>query len=140
MTTHAERVEHLPVGSNRLWAGMLTAPAAWVLTEGLGYYLAARSCELGAGGVPLEGTAHPAVTQAILSLVALLASGAGLFVSLGNWRAVRSHTAPGDSAEWGRAHFMAFGGVLLSVLFLVGIVLFALPAFIVSPCSQARLQ
>ena len=140
MTTHADRVAQIPVSSRRLWAGMLVAPTAWVLTEAVGYYLAARSCEPGTPGVPLEGTAHPAATQGLLALAALIVSAAGLATAFANWVVLRTSGAYNGSPEWERARFMAFGGILLSVVFLAGIVFFGLPAFLVSACSQARLS
>ena len=137
-TTHVERIEALPVGLKRLWVGVLAAPSAWVLAEAVGYWLAARSCEPGVHGVPLGGTAYPAVTQVIVAVVALAAALTGLVVSVSNWWALHPQPTRGEQAEWGRAHFMAFGGVLLSALFIGGIILFGLAPFFVNSCSQAR--
>lgn len=138
MTGHVERIEQLPVGLTRLWLGVLLAPGAWVLAEAAGYYLAARSCELGVAGVPLLGTAQPRATHIIVCLVALAGAVTGLWIALQNWRAVGDRPRSGDAPELGRARFMSFGGVLLSVLFAGGIVLFAFPGLIVNACSQAR--
>lgn len=137
-TTHEDRVQALPVGSRRLWFGVLAAPSAWLLMEMVGYYLASRSCEPALGGVPLAGTPHPSATQVVLDLIALAASIAGLVVSLGSWRALHPKPNRGSTAEGGRAHFLAFVGVLASALFIGGIVLFGLPPFLVNACSQAR--
>jgi hypothetical protein len=126
------------VSRRRLWLGVLLAPSAWVLTEGVGYYVAARSCEIGAAGLPLVGTTHPRLTQALISAVAFLIALTGLALALRNSRAVGGDAGPNDAAELGRMRFMSYGGVLLGILFAGGIVLFALPAFIVNPCSQAH--
>ena len=134
-TTHTERVDALPVGLTRLWLGMLLAPGVWLLMEVVGYYLSSRSCYPGIEGVPLAGTAHPAVTQAILMAVGVIVGIIGLVISLGSWRAVQPSASRGDSPEWGRAHFMSFGGVLVSALFTLGIVLFGIPAFVLNACS-----
>ena len=135
--THEERIERLPVGLKRLWVGVLAAPAAWLVMEMVGYYLAARSCEPGIAGVPMLGTAHPRVTQVIIDVVAAIVALIGLATALRSWRALPQ---PGRDAtpELGRAHFMAFVGVLTSVLFLGGILMFGLPPFFVNACSQAR--
>lgn len=137
-TTDVQRIEVLPVGLKRLWVGVLAAPCAWVLAEAVGYWLAARSCEPGVRGVPLAGTAHPAVTQVIVALVALAVALTGLVVAVSNWRALHPQPKRDEQAEWGRAHFMAFSGVLLSALFIGGIVLFGLAPFFVNSCSQAH--
>jgi len=134
-TTHTERVDALPVGLKRLWLGMLLAPGVWLLMEVVGYYLSARSCYQEIEGVPLAGTAHPAVTQAILMAVGVIVGIIGLVISLGSWRAVQPSAKRGDSPEWGRAHFMSFGGVLVSALFTLGIVMFGIPAFVLNACS-----
>ena len=137
-TTHTERIDALPVGLKRLWVGILLAPGSWVFMELVGYYLASRGCNTEIEGVPLAGTAHPAVTQAILMAAGVIIAVIGLFIALGNWRAVQPSAQRGDTPEWGRAHFMSFGGVLVSTLFTVGIVLFGIPAFLLNACSFAR--
>jgi hypothetical protein len=135
--THDDRIRQLPVGLKRLWVGVLAAPAAWAAMEVIGYYLAARSCEPTLGGVPLLGTAHPRATQVAIDVVAIAVSLVGLVIAIGSWRALQP--PHGESTpEWGRAHFMAFVGVLASVLFLGGIVLFGIPPFLVNACSQVR--
>jgi hypothetical protein len=136
--THEERIQQLPVGLKRLWLGVLAAPCAWLVLELVGYYLAARSCEPGKSGVPMGGTAHPSLTQVILAIIALAISAFGLIVSVGSWRALHPKPDRGTTPEWGRAHFLAYVGVLASVLFMWGIVMFGLPPFLVNACSQAR--
>jgi hypothetical protein len=136
--THVARIGRLPVGLKRLWVGVLAAPSAWVLAELVGYYLSSRSCEWGVRGIPLVGTAHPALTQVVLEAVMLAIAVVGLVVAVSNWRALHPQPERNEEAEWGRAHFMAFGGVLLSALFIGGILLFALSPFFLNACSQAR--
>jgi hypothetical protein len=134
--TPATRDETLPVTGTRLWIGVLFAPGAWVLSGAVGYWLAERSCEPVVGGVPMRGTSHPAVVEVIVMAAALVVALAGCAVALRNWRTLRAAPRPEAFAAWGRAVFMALGGVITSVVFAVGIVLFALPAFLTSACSQ----
>jgi hypothetical protein len=126
-----------PVGLTRLWLGVLTAPAAWLLMEIAGYYLAARNCEPAIGGVSVGRAIHASTTQVALDAVAIIAAVSGLWVSVGSWRAFRSMPDRHTSPAWGRARFLALIGVLTSALFLGGIVLFGLSPLLVSPCSQA---
>jgi hypothetical protein len=138
-------VRPVPVSLQRLWLGVLAAPVAWLILELLGYYLASRGCDP-ALGVPLAGPRRPAVVQVIVCVVGLGAALYGLLVAIGNWRAVQPQPSSNDDATadlerqaaWGRAHFMAFSGILASGLFGLGIVLFALPPFFINACSQAR--
>ena len=137
-TTHAERVEQLPVASRRLWAGLLLAPGAWLFAEVVGYYMASRSCELGRPGLPLESFAAPRVAQVVLVVLMLVASLSGLALAAGSWRALSARREARPAPEIGRARFMALAGVLVSVLFTGGLVLFGISAFVVNACSQAR--
>lgn len=145
--THAERVERLPVESRRLWAGLLLAPGAWLVAEMAGYYMASRSCELGAPGLPLGSFAAPRVAHVVLVMLMLVAAVTGLTLAVGSWRALYGGRAPHEEREredrtappeLGRARFMALAGVLVSVLFTGGLVLFGISAFVVNACSQAR--
>jgi hypothetical protein len=137
--THAERVEQLPVASRRLWAGLLLAPGAWLFAEVVGYYMASRSCELGRPGLPLESFAATRVAHVVLVVLMLAASLTGLALATGSWRALSNERdARAAPPEIGRARFMALAGVLVSVLFTGGLVLFGISAFVVNACSQAR--
>jgi hypothetical protein len=147
MTTGAERIQTLPVEGRRLWAGLLLAPSAWLIAEVAGYYMASRSCEVGTPGLPLESFAAPRVAQVVLVGLTLLAAFAGLAVAIGSWRALSAAAAAAHeelsragspAMELGRARFMALAGVLVSVLFAGGLVLFGISAFLVNACSQAR--
>ena len=139
VTTHAERVDRLPVAGRRLWAGLLLAPAAWLVAEIAGYYMASRGCELGRPGLPLEGFAAPRVAHVVLVVLMLVASLTGLALAAGSWRALSGGRGDADAPpELGRARFMALAGVLVSVLFTGGLVLFGISAFVVNACSQAR--
>lgn len=138
VTTHAERVGRLPVASRRLWAGLLLAPGAWLIAEIVGYYMASRSCEPGTPGLPLESFAATRVAHVVLVVLMLVASLTGLVLATGSWRALAGRREERPAPEIGRARFMALAGVLVSVLFTGGLVLFGISAFVVNACSQAR--
>lgn len=135
-----------PVSAGRLWFGLLGAPAAWFVTEFLGYLLAARSCEAGRNGINAYGVGNPPVVVGVLALLMLAVAVAAAWVAGGTLRrlgarpgAAAAGRLEGDrAAEWGRARFMALAGVLTGVLFALGIVLIGLPPFLVRACSEAR--
>lgn len=135
-----------PVSAGRLWFGLLGAPAAWLVTEFLGYLLAARSCEAGRNGINAYGVGNPPVVVGVLALLMLAIAAAAAWVAGGTLRRLGARPGaaaagrPGvdQSAEWGRARFMALAGVLTGVLFALGIVLIGLPPFLVRACSEAR--
>ena len=127
-----------PVPLGRLWTGLLLAPGAWALGELAGYYLASRSCEPTLGGIPLAGTAYPATTHVVLQAAAAATAAVGVLMAWGSLRRVRRDGAAGEAPARGRAHFMALTGVLVSILFLYGIVLFGFSGFVVNACNQMR--
>lgn len=128
----------VPVGKGRLWLGLVLAPATWLGAELIGYYLAARSCELAPGGVPFAGTAYPRATHLIVQSIAVIIIAVGVAVAAGNWRATSGDVRPGDAPAPGRAQFMSFCGVFVGLLSLFGVLLFDVSGLFVNVCSQAR--
>ena len=126
------------VGKRRLWLGVILAPGVWVLSELVGYYVAARSCERGPTGVPLPGATHVIAAHTVIVVIAAIIAAIGLIIAAGNWRATRESVDSDRSAAVGRAHFMSFVGVVGSGLFLWGIILFGISAPALNACSQAR--
>ena len=123
--------------NSRLWAGVALAPAAWSVAELVGYFLVARACDRALAGAAIDARVVQGAVAVVLGLIAVI----GLVIAIGNWRRVRDtgETGKADAApRWGRAKFMALGGVIASSLFVVGIAFFALPPLLVNACSEAR--
>ena len=128
----------------RLWFGIAASPAAWTVTLLAGYVGAARGCLPGWPGDRWFG--HPGATVLVLSVAMLALAVAGLVVALGNLRRTDDRADHKGMAEMvrtsapprSRDRFMALGGASLSALFLLGIVLFALPSIITNVCGEAR--
>jgi hypothetical protein len=133
MATLSQR-EPSPIPTGRLWAGVVLAPAAWCVAELLGYYLVSRACDRGAAST----VAHAGMTQDAVAIGLGVVAVVGLVIAAGNWQRVRKRSTPNPAAAWGRAHFMALAGVVASALFVLGIVLFALPPLLVNACDQVR--
>jgi hypothetical protein len=136
-TSNLPQHEEPPVANARLWAGVLLAPAAWSVAELLGYVLVARACDR---DFP-TGVAHAGITQDVVAIVLGIIAIVGLVIAISNLRAVgevRDSELPGVPTVWGRARFMALAGVVMSALFVLGIVFFALPPLFVNWCNQAR--
>ena len=126
-----------PVANARLWAGVLLAPAAWSVAELLGYFLVARACDRN----PPTGVAHAGITQDVVAVVLGIIAIVGLVIAIANLRSVGDvgdREMPGVPAVQGRARFMSLAGVVMSALFVLGIVFFALPPLFVNWCNQAR--
>ena len=121
----------------RLWAGVLLAPAAWSVAELVGYFLVARACDRNAP----TGVAHAGVVQDIVAVVLGIIGVVGLVIAVANLRSVGDvgdSEMPRVPTVRGRARFMALAGVVMSSLFVLGIVFFALPPLFVNWCNQAR--
>jgi hypothetical protein len=107
-----------------LWAGVLLAPAAWLLNLQVGYALVPRQC---ASNNTLPG--H--LVHAVCLLLAL----SGALVAWRAWQEA-GRDWPGDQGgPEGRTRFMAAVGVLTSLLFALVIVAQWLPAFFLSSCQ-----
>jgi hypothetical protein len=136
-TSSLPQQEAPPVANARLWAGVLLAPAAWSVAELLGYFLVARACDR----EPAAGMAHAGITQGVVAIVLGIIAIVGLAIAISNLRRVGDvggREMPGVPTARGRARFMALAGVVMSSLFVLGIVFFALPPLFVNWCNQAR--
>jgi hypothetical protein len=110
-----------------LWFGLFGAPAAWALQLMASYALTAHACFPGA--TPLAspaagGSWTAALLVGVAALAASLAAGA---TAWGSWRS--THVGPER-----RTRFMALAGLLLSGIFLLGVLMNAIPLFLAPSC------
>ena len=145
-----------PVGKGRLWLAIVLAPAAWALSELVGYMFVSRSCEPWRSDLSNNGLARPGLVLTVVAAVMVLVSIGALLLALGSWRTLQDRRAPSDEAtrvesgaqapeaptavdpEWGRARFMAFAGIFASALCGLGILFWTMPSFLLNVCSQVR--
>ena len=122
-----------------LWFGFFGAPFAWSLQELVNTPVVGHACFPRAE--PLRAPAfHATVPFAIaVSAVTAALALAALLAALHTWRAVqRGHEGEEPAlleVGEGRVRFMALAGILLGGVFLLGIVMHAIPLFIVPPCG-----
>ena len=128
------------VGRLPLWIGFLTGPTVWSLHLVLSEIIVSAGCSTGQSGwdsFSLFGTAGWRVVLLLeTAVLALIVIAAGL-VAIRTWRTTRIGTeATGEvGGAAGRSGWMALAGVLISSLFLGGIVLAGLPIFWLSGCA-----
>jgi hypothetical protein len=126
------------VALGALWFGLFGAPLVWSIQLMLNYGLVAYSCFPGSEprSTPLFGGLRTTVLIAgVVALAIALAAGVTAWRS---WRATR-HEHPGGQeylleAGEGRTRFMALAGMLVSGLFVLGVIMNAIPLFIVPLC------
>lgn len=127
-----------------LLAGLIAAPLAWIVQICTCEALASQAC------FPMR---HPLSEPALGSLLHLIAavsgvcfvvSSAGMAAAWASWRTTRRERAADagngargllDAGE-GRTRFLALVGVMGSSVFMLGLLLTAMAAFVVSPCAK----
>jgi hypothetical protein len=108
-----------------LWAGMLTAPLAFLLHLSANYALVTQLCQ----------STHKLASH-LVTVLFVLVSAAGGFISWRNWEAA-GRKWPGEEATVSeRSRFMAVVGLLVSALVVVALVWQLVPQFIFDPCQR----
>ncbi|MFM0436081.1 hypothetical protein PQQ84_06460 [Paraburkholderia strydomiana] len=126
-------------GALMMLFGLLGAAAAWGLQTEVGETLAAQACYPHRRALPAPQWSWLMPALNAMSIVALLVGIAGVWVAWRSWRIARPDPAASVSdTTAGRTGFLAMAGLILSVLFLVGLVTAGLAVLLVSPCSAWR--
>jgi hypothetical protein len=122
-----------------LWFGLFGAPVAWSLQLLASYALVAHGCYPDAA--PMTMPVVPGLRALVLgtgaaALAVALLAGVSAWRS---WRATRrehegEHEALLEAGE-GRTRFMALAGILLSAVFVLGIVMNVVPLLLLRPCG-----
>ena len=120
-----------------LWFGFAAAAGAWLADGFIWQIVTSQACQDGTGDWGLlSGTAVRLLLGAIT--VALLAVAvAGAFSSYSNWKRLSNDQLVHAEAP-GREQFMAFIGMIVGVVFIVGIVWAGLPLVLLDVCIKAR--
>ncbi|MEC5409927.1 hypothetical protein VOM14_30825 [Paraburkholderia sp. MPAMCS5] len=122
--------------------GLFGAAAVWVLQTEIGEALSAQACYPHREALPAPQWPWLMPALSAASLGALLIGMLGAGVAWWNWRRARdrqSDTVQQESdASRGRTRFLAMAALMLSLLFLVGLVATGFAVLIVSPCSAWR--
>jgi len=122
--------------------GLFGAAAVWVLQTEIGETLAAQACY--PHRTPLAAPQWPWLmpTLGAVSVGALLIGLGGAALAWRNWRMAREEHSgsahPVADTSRGRIRFLATAGLMLSLLFLVGLVASGFAVLLVSPCSAWR--
>jgi hypothetical protein len=116
-------------GTGAQWFGVLAAPTAWSLQILIGYNLEDFLCSPGSDTQALFGLGVGAILALVhTGLVALCLAG-GL-ISFRGWRREKGNGGTGGRAKW-----MSLGGILVTVMFLIPVVLGFAPAVYLNVCD-----
>lgn len=126
-------------GQRRLWFGLFGGPVAWSVQELATYALSASACNPPGlrGGVPRMPGLR--AWELIVGVVVLAVAIGAAWTAVRGWHAARPAHGSAEGLQLevgeGRVGFMAFAGILLSAIFLFGIVMNLVSIFMVPPCK-----
>lgn len=126
------------VSEKRLWFGAIAAPTAWVVHGLSSYFITWQACQDGLGDWGPLSAYEVRWLLGGVGLTALAAAIAAGVVSVLNWRRLREPTPVFESEGAARDAFMAMGGVLVSIVFAVGITWGSLGPVLVGVCESAK--
>ena len=110
----------MPALATQPWIGLLAGPAAWAVSTQLNYSLVEWQCRHGVAIIPIAAVA-----------LALMAAAGGWL----SWLALRRSDKMRTSLSRTN-HFIAALGVLMAVLFSLGIVMQGAAALILDECTR----
>ena len=113
-----------PVSLFELWVGILAGPFAWAFDEVVGYSATAHECSTGTM-LLLHSLTVGCLAACLIGLWAAWKAESTLRVNQGEVQVARAQ----------RIHFMAIGGMILSVGFAMVILATAIPKWMLSPCD-----
>ncbi len=120
-----------------LWFAFLGAPVVWALDLVAGYSVQATVCDTVGESATVLGLQSARAIPVLISIVAAIVAAAAVVVAHRSWR----QTGTGEenpestvSAAVGRSWFMAFAGMVSSMIFLLAIVLIGIMELALGPC------
>lgn len=122
----------------RLWFGAVAGAAAWGLQGFLCVAISGELCK--ANYSRMEGVRESGGFAALLviTVVLLLVSIAGALVSHSNWRLLTNNERFFPAEATGREQYMAFVGIIVNVVFALGIIWAGLAVLLLNMCVRAR--
>ncbi len=121
-----------------IWYGFSAGPAAWTLQGLVAVIVSAQFCP---ADVPNWGLLDQNGVRLVLGLITLgllaVAISGGL-VSLRNWHRLAGDLELARAEGRTREAFMSLGGVLMSIVFSLGILWAGIPLIMLQVCMRAR--
>lgn len=134
--TYPAEQHRLPPG--RLWYGFTVAAAAWALEGVIGVIVSAQFCPADLPHWGLTSQTSVQIALGIITLVLLAIAISGGVVAFRNWQALAGHREFTHAEGINREAFMSMGGILVSVVFSIGIIYSGIPIIILNQCMRAH--
>jgi hypothetical protein len=138
MSAQAMASTSRPFPQGRLWFGAVAGAAAWGTQGLLCVAISGALCK--ANYNRMEDVRESGGFAALLAItvVLLLVSIAGALVSHSNWRILTNNERFLPAEATGREQYMAFVGVIVNVVFALGIIWAGLAVLLLNMCVRAR--
>ena len=123
--------------NNRWWWTALNGPVTWFIYFMLVYMIADLGCQAGWGQVLVMGFNLVELLVVLSTIIAVLVTLLGVWMSYRDWHTVRE-ISRGDSPIdrlLERRQFIAFSGMIMSILFTFAILVTAVPVGFLSACG-----
>jgi hypothetical protein len=110
-----------------LWFGVLGPPVAWAMQLFVDYYLASLRCAPGFTANSWAGVSVFTVLIVVTTVLMAVVAGAAGLGALSIWRGLGANVEETIEGDTGRVAFMALGGMLESLFFLLLIIVSGVP-------------
>lgn len=114
-----------------LWFPLVGAPAAWTIQGLIGWWSGEQLCDAMSIGTVRSLTV-------VVTLAAFAVAVGGVVTASRMWQRSAPAVHPMHTDATGRVEFMAFGGVLVSSAFAIGIVWAGLSSVFLNACGRVR--
>jgi hypothetical protein len=121
-----------------LWFGISGAAVAWVIAGLVDVLLAWQACYGGEFGSGMFTQPWFRVVLGVITLLLVLAGVLAGITSYRNWIRLSETRRLLEAEGRSREEFMALTGVFVSASLVIGMILFAIPVFLLSICQRWR--
>lgn len=134
-TARQHNTEQILIRPGPLWFGLLAGPVAWGTQLLVDYYLSSLTCAHRFAGDRVAGQSWFTAGIFLTSLLAALLTITAGLTAWSYWRRLGGRDGFDAGGVDARQGFMALSGLLLCSLFLLLVVVSAIPVFVSSQCA-----
>jgi len=131
-------IERHRLPEKRLWYGFTVAAFAWLLEGAIGVIVSAQFCPANAPGWGIVGQNSVRLALGVVTIVLLILAISGAIVSFRNWQTLSGNSEFVHAEGRTRDAFMSIGGIIISSVFIVGILWSGIPLIMLEQCMRAR--
>lgn len=138
MDANTYLIEPHRLPERRLWYGFTAAAFAWILEGAIGVIVSAQFCPADAPGWGILGQNSVRLALGVVTIILLIVAISGAVVSFRNWQTLSGGSEFAHSEGRTREAFMSIGGIVVSSVFILGILWSGIPLIMLEQCLRAR--